>query len=590
MGDLSVVKAYFRRHLMSLLLGVATLTLCNLLQMTFPRLVGWAIDLLGSGAATAAELIKPVLWLVGLALCVAVLRYIWRQNIYGFSRSMERDLREALYSRFVSLSLGWHQENSSGELMTLATNDVDAVRMAVGYGLVSLVDAVVLGVTAIAFMLTISPALSLIAFIPLPFITILTIYFNRRMFRRVLATQNIFGELTEVVREHLSGLKVIRAMGLESLAASEVRTKSSEYVRANIRLSLVMGLFFPLLYLFTNVSLALTIYFGGKSVIMGSISAGGFVAFITYLTLITWPLMALGLTLGRLQQGLASLRRLGKVISSGERPTHPDEGPSPGPDFTIEFKDVTFSYPGATRPAIKDLSLKLDSQGTTALTGPTGSGKTTLANLLVALHDPSVGEILIDGIPTSQIPLPALRKLFGLVPQDGYIFSGTLFQNIAFGKPDATEEDVIEAASLASLTMDRDVFPDGLHTAVGEKGLTLSGGQRQRVALARALLMDPPYLIMDDTLSAVDASVEDSILNALASARKGKGTLIISHRLTSLSRASRVVVIEDGELTQDGTHGTLAQEEGYFKRVSELATLSVLKDELLLKSLPGEGA
>ncbi|MDR2405590.1 MAG: ABC transporter ATP-binding protein/permease [Deltaproteobacteria bacterium] len=585
MDNLKLIKFYFREHLASLVMGVATLTLCNLLQMTFPRLVGWAIDILGSGSEDRARILSPVLWIIGLAVSVAILRYIWRRNIYGFARLMERDLRASLYSRFVELSLNWHQENSSGELMALSTNDVEAVRMAVGYGFVSLVDAVVLGLTAIVFMLTISPQLCLLAFVPLPFITIMAVYFNRKIFKRVLVTQNIFGDLTEVVREHIAGFKIIRAMGLEELARSEVREKSREFVRANISLAIITGLFFPLLYLFTNISLSLTIYFGGKSVILGTVTAGGFVAFITYLTLITWPLMALGITMGRLSQGLASLRRLSKVIGVEERSVHPLTQDFECPqDFDIEFKELSFSYPESEKLVLKDLSLKLPKGVITALTGPTGSGKTTIASLIMGLREPKSGLILIGGRDSKDYSLAGLRSLFAYVPQDGYIFSGTLYQNIAFGKPNAPEEEVMAAAESAWLHMDRDIFPEGLYTLVGEKGLTLSGGQRQRVALARALLMDPPYLILDDTLSAVDAHVEDRILTRLKELRKDKGTLIISHRLMSLTRADRILVVEDGRLTQEGTSTELESQEGYFKRIHTLATLNVKKEEILAKT------
>jgi ATP-binding cassette subfamily B protein len=592
LGDLSVAGAFFRRHAASLALGVATLTLCNLLQMTFPRLVGWAIDLLGGEGPLLSELRRPVLWILGLALSVAILRYIWRRNIYGFSRRMERDLRESLYSRFVALSLRWHQGHPSGDLMALATNDIDAVRQAVGYGFVSLVDALVLGLAAIAFMLSISPGLCLLAFIPLPLITVMAIIFNRRMFRRVLRAQNVFGELTERVRERLSGFRVIRAMGLEPLAMREISSKSMEFVGANVRMAVLTGLFFPLLYLFTNASLALTIYFGGSQVIAGTLSAGGFVAFVTYLTLITWPLMALGLTMGRLQQGMASLRRLGGVLSVEEPSGHPEElafDPPEGGDFRVDLRDLGFTYPGANAPALSSLTLSLCPGKMTAMTGPTGSGKSTLAQLLMALHEPQEGAILIDGRDSKEYPLAKLRSLFGYVPQDGHIFSGTLFQNVAFGKPEASEEEVLDACLLAQLPMDLDVFPQGLSTVVGERGMTLSGGQRQRVALARALLMDPPYLILDDTLSAVDANVEDRILNSICRLREGRGTLVISHRLTSLARAERILVLERGRLTQEGSYESLSEEPGYFRRIREIATLKVEKDRLSKGSQGAEG-
>jgi ATP-binding cassette subfamily B protein len=258
-----------------------------------------------------------------------------------------------------------------------------------------------------------------------------------------------------------------------------------------------------------------------------------------------------------------------------------------GGSFPIEFRDVTFTYPGASKPSVRNLSFRLEPGCTSAVTGPTGSGKTTMAGLMLALFEPDSGEILINNVPSTRYPVWALRSLFGFVPQDGYIFSGTLGQNISFGKPDAAEEDILKAAGEASLSMDPDVFPDALYTVVGEKGVTLSGGQRQRAALARALLMDPPFLILDDTLSAVDANVEDAILNTLGRIRQDKGTLIISHRLTSLSRAKRILVLEDGRITEEGTFDELVSQGGYFQRIHELAALSAAKEELLSRRFTG---
>ncbi|MDR1166841.1 MAG: ABC transporter ATP-binding protein/permease [Deltaproteobacteria bacterium] len=579
MKNLNLIAPYFRRSVFAIAVGFCCLSVCDLGQMYIPRLVGRIIDALSEAAPSKGLILKFIAIILGVALMVALLRYAWRTLIYGFSRKLEKDLRFRLHSHFVSLSLSWHNVNSSGDLMALATNDIESVRVAVGFGLVSLMDAIVLGVAAVLFMLSINVSLCFWAFLPLPLISVLTAIFGRRIFQRVLDAQNYFAELTEVTREHVSGFKVIRAMALEELARGEVRGRSLNYVKKNVHLSWVMGLFFPLLNLLTNLAIALTLFFGGRAVIAGEISPGDFVAFISYLGLLAWPLMAMGLTIGLLQQGLASLARLARVLSARESSPRPLSGgparaaSSPGGPLRVSLQNVDFIYPGRVIPALRDVTLELCPGAVTALTGPTGSGKSTLAALLPALYEPAAGSVRLNGVDSREYSLEAVRSFFGYVPQDGYVFSGTILENVRFGAPGATEEEALRVLALAALKMDRDVFPDGLHTRVGEKGLTLSGGQKQRLALARALLIDPPYLILDDTLSAVDAQVEEEILNNIARERAGRGALIISHRLTSLAKAQIFFVLEEGRLTAQGTFAELARQEGYFKRIAEIAFL-----------------
>ncbi|MDR1656731.1 MAG: ABC transporter ATP-binding protein/permease [Deltaproteobacteria bacterium] len=576
MTNFSIIAPYFRVAAFCLTLGFFALTICDISQMLIPRLVGRIIDLLADHSATGRSFLPMLGMIVGLAAIVAILRYAWRHLIYGFSRRLEKDLRRRLQERFLALSVSWHQTNSSGDMMALATNDIESVRLAVGFGLVSLVDAVVLGLSAVAFMLSIDPYLSLWAFIPMPLITVLTGRFGTLIYRRMLDAQDLFGRLTEVVREQLSGLKVIRAMALEPLAQAEVAEVSENYMKKNIRLSLLMGGFFPLMVLLTNLALALTLYIGGKATIFGSISPGDFVAFISYLTLLSWPMMALGLTLGLIQQGMASLGRLGRVLKATEKSVHP-QGPAafklPEGPFEIQFENVSFSYPGDRGEVLKNISFSLPAGEAIGLAGQTGCGKSTLAALIVALYEPTGGRILIDHRDSTQWPLEDLRGLFGYVPQDGHVFTGTMRNNLAFGCPQASDEALIKAAEAAALPLDPKVFPEGLDTLIGERGLTLSGGQRQRLALARALVLDPPFLILDDTLSAVDAAVEEQILSSLIPLRRGRGTLIISHRMTSLARASRVLSLEDGRLSQEGSFDELISAKGYLARLAELTRL-----------------
>jgi ATP-binding cassette subfamily B protein len=576
-SNVRLVAPYFRQSAHLLLMGFVALTVCDVGQMIIPRIVGGVFDQLADFGQDIGAVVPPLVIMLCLAALVALLRYVWRHLIYGFSRSLEMGLRGRLEDKFLALSLGWHQANSSGDMMALATNDIESVRIAVGFGLVSLVDALVLGLSAVAFMLSIDPYLSLWAFLPMPLISILTARFGRAIYQRMLDTQDVFGQLTEVVREQLSGLRIIRAMALEPLSRAEVSKISLVYLNKNVRLALAMGGFFPLMTMLTNLALSLALYIGGKATIVGDISPGDFVAFITYLALLSWPMLAMGMTLGLIQSGMASLDRLARVLAAEEAPRHPLEAwfPNPSGPFEIKLERVGFTYPTRRDPVLKDLSLTLPAGEIVAVAGPTGSGKSTLAALLPALYEPDSGVVRIDGRPSTDWPLGRLRGLFGYVPQEGHVFTGTMRQNLAFGKPDADDESIVRAAEAASLPLDPAVFPRGLDTLVGERGLTLSGGQRQRLALARALVLDPPFLILDDTLSAVDAAVEEEILAALAPLRKGRGTLIISHRVTSLSKASLVAVLENGRVSEVGTFAEVVARDGYLSRIAELARLGV---------------
>ena len=569
MSGLKLIAPYFRRHLAGVAVGFAALMGCDLAQLLIPSLLGRGIDLMSDPQTVPGDLWPIVRLILGLAAVVAGLRFVWRNLIIGFSRRVERGLRDRLYAKLIRLSPRWHLENPSGDLMAMATNDMDNIRMALATGIISIVDTLLLGCVALFFMVSISPGLTFWAILPLPAITLVTHFLGRRLYRLVLTTQNTFGLLTETVREKLSGLKVIRAMGLGGLALRETERSGLDYMKINIRQALLAGTFFPFLHFMSNLALALVLYFGGRETILGRVSTGDFVAFISYLALLTWPLIALGMIIGFLQQGLASLDRLNRVFTAEN-----EEGPKLLPPLEtrtdIVIRHLTFQYPTRLAPALADVSLDLAHDRITALVGPMGSGKSTLAALLPALFTAPPGTISVAGRPVEDWPLSALRARFGYVPQDGFLFNGTIYENVAFGRLGASAAEVEAAAETAGLGEDLKFFPDGLQTMVGERGLTLSGGQKQRLALARALLPDPPYLIMDDPLSAVDAEVEARIMDLLLALRRGRGGLIISHRLTSLMGADWVVVLDQGRVADQGTPAELMSRDGYFKRVREL--------------------
>ena len=569
-SGLRLISPFFKKYLATILAGFLALVVCDLAQLSIPGILGQCIDILSESAAVLDDLRNPVMRIVILAIIVAIMRYGWRNLIIGFSRRVERDLRHNLYEKLIYLPPHWHLKNTQGDLMAMATNDLESIRMAISTGLVSLVDTIILGGVAIMFMASISPTMTLWALLPLPVITIMTHLLGRRIYNLVLKVQDTFGQLTETVQEKLSGLRVIRAMGLIDLALTEVHKAGQLYLKKNIQQATLAGTFFPFIYFLSNISIALALYFGGQETITGQITIGDFVAFINYLAMLTWPLIALGMIIGLVQQGLASLTRLNRVFTAlGDgRP----EGLTPPvhQEPTITLHSLSFKYPTRTIPALNNLTLELNLNQITAIIGPMGGGKSTLASLLPALYQAPEGALKVGGEWVEKWPLKDLRALFGYIPQDAFLFNGTIYENLSFGRPTATEDMVWEAAKTAGLQDDLAFFPDGLNTVIGEHGLTLSGGQKQRLALARALVTDPPYLILDDTLSAVDAAVESQIMNNLLTLRQGRGMMIISHRLSSLTGVDRVVVIDQGQIIQEGTPGELLRQEGYFKRIIDL--------------------
>ncbi len=573
------MRPYFRRHLWRLFFGLLALIVVDLLQLVIPRVVKHAVDDLSTMSATPRGLVHYALMIVLLAAGIGFFRYFWRLLILGFSRIVEEDLRNRIFTRLLSLPSSWFLTRTTGDIMAHATNDLDAIRMAAGFGLVALVDSVLLGTAAVGFMIWIDFKLTLLALIPMPLITILTRRLSRIMHRRYRKVQNLFGNMTERVREFLSGIRVVQAHVREDLVLSEMDRVGRDFVEENIRLSKVSGSFMPMMVMFTNLSLAIVIYFGGRLTVFQAISPGDFVAFISYLGLLTWPMMALGWVVNLVQRGAASLDRINTILE--EQPSITDP-PAPvrlkDSNGRLEISRLTFAYPGRSREVIKDLSLICPAGSITALVGRTGAGKSTLLNLVPRLFDPPPGTVFLDGVDLRELSLSDLRRTVGYVSQDNYIFSGTVAENIAFGRPDAAESDIAEAARAAHLDREIASFPDGYGTHIGERGLTLSGGQRQRLALARALLLDQPLLILDDTFSAVDAETEEAILASLAAKRAGRTTVIVAHRLTSLNLADLIHVIEDGRLTESGSHAELLARDGYFARLHRLQQIQANYD------------
>ena len=563
-----ILIPYLRPGIFPLTVGICLLVLVDFLQLLIPRFIKGAVDALSSGRATTGTLMKTLALILGVSLIVFSFRFLWRRLIFGQARRIEEALRNRLVGQFFLLSPAFFQRRPIGDLMAHATNDMEAVRMALGMGLVSLVDSFFLGSAAIGFMIYISPGLTAAALLPMPVVAYLTYRLSRVFHKKFESVQVLFSGLMEIVRESLVGILVVKAYNLQPRELGRLSELSGQYLDKNLQLARITGTLFPLSLLLTNLSLAAVIWLGGVQVYQGKITTGDFVAFISYLGMLGWPVMALGWVVNLLKRGGVSLERIGRLLDEkpeiADRPGLPSP---PSPIRKISITNLTFYYPGQELPVLKDLNLEIAAGRQILFTGRTGSGKTTLAQLLVRLYDPPEGTIALNGQSIHNIPLGYLRSTISLVPQVPFLFSDTLRANLRMADPEAEEAQLWEALSLAALEKEVRAFPEGLETVVGEKGVLLSGGQRQRLALARALLFNPPFLILDNTLASVDLSTERRILEALKSRRKGLTTIFISHRLVGLEAVDGVFLFEAGRIAESGRHQALMEQKGLYSRL-----------------------
>lgn len=581
LNDFRPLAVYFAENRLGLALGLLSLLIVDFLLLLIPLLIRRAVDLLViQPPDTGALLLGQGALIALMALVIALFRYLWRRLILGHARRVEQGLRNRLYAHLQTLSMGFFQRVSTGDLMARAINDINAVRMATGMGLVALLDGTILGIAGIGFMVSIDLNLTLISLIPAPVIIVLTRILTRRMATGFEAVQRGFAELTERIREAFAGIRVIKAHNRETWTYDRVREQGEIYVAQNVNLARALALFFPLMGIFTNAGLAMAILLGGRYAILGNITPGDFVAFMSYLNLLTWPMIAMGWVANLIQRSAASMRRINQILEEvpdirDPGPLEQGEGRVPAGDFPrpmrgeVEIRDLDIRYPGQSGYALRGICLKIHASETVALVGRVGSGKTTLLRAIPRILEVREGTVFLDGEDVRGIPLALLRGSIAFVPQEVFLFSDSIRNNVIFGRSRLDDGDLEEALRVAGMLEEIRGFERGVDAVLGERGITLSGGQRQRLTIARAIIRPLPLLILDDALSMVDTRTEQEILNRILRLRRNRTNLIVSHRVSTIKRAHRIVVLDRGEVVEEGTHEALMALGGVYAALYE---------------------
>jgi ATP-binding cassette subfamily B protein len=571
---------YLKKYRRGFAWGTLCVLLLNGIWVQFPRVLRIAIDYLDKGGRDLKKLGFYALLIVLIATTKGIFQFLTRWIVIGISRDIEFDLRNDMFEHLERLSYPYYQRNRTGDIMARATNDLNAVRMLLGPAIMYTANTVVFTAGALFYMFRISPKLTAITFLPLPVASIVIQYFGRQIHERFEKIQAMFSDISARAQENFSGARVIRAYAQEAAEIRQFEKANTEYIKRSLPLARLIGLLWPTLEVTLGFAIVLVLWLGGQEVLRNKMSPGDFAAFLTYMVQLTWPVIALGWVVNMFQRGTASLSRINEILL--EVPEIADEkavkaaGP-PEQEIRgeIEFRNLDFSYNGV--PVLRDVNLQIPAGSSLAIVGPTGSGKTTLVDLLPRVYDASPGTVLIDGRPIREYPIEFLRRSIGFVPQETFLFSDTIRENIAFGNEDATAEEVRAAAAAANIAVDIESFPDGFNTMVGERGITLSGGQKQRTAIARAILRNPRILILDDALSSVDTQTEDKILNHLREVMQGRTTIFISHRVSTVRNADRIAVLHGGRIVELGTHEELLARNGYY---TDLYNKQLLEEEL----------
>jgi ATP-binding cassette subfamily B protein len=568
---------YLARYRKALLLGTLCVFANNGIWVLFPQVLRRAIDDLNLGV-THQKLITYSLLMVAIAATKGLFQYLTRWIVIGVSRDIEFDLRNDLFEHLETLPYSYYQKTRTGDIMARATNDLTAVRAMLGPAIMYSANTMVFTAGALVFMTQISWRLTLWAFLPLPIVSIVLQYFGRRIHERFERIQAMFSDISARAQENYSGARIVRAFSQEKAEIDLFENANREYISRSLKLVRLMGMLFPTLETMLGLAVVLVLWLGGRAVIHGDMSIGDFWAFNTYMVQLTWPIIAVGWVINLFQRGTASMGRINEILT-----TKPDIVDSPEATNLrstvirgdLELRHLNFAYNGT--PVLRDVNLTVPAGTSLAIVGPTGSGKTTLVNLIPRIYDSEYGTVLLDGRPLQDYPIALLRRNIGFVPQETFLFSDSIRENIAFGVEEANDAEIHDAAEGASIAKDIESFPEQFKTVVGERGITLSGGQKQRTAIARALIRNPRILVLDDALSSVDTYTEEKILEHLREVMKGRTTIFISHRVSTVRAADQIAVLHDGRIVELGRHEDLLEKNGYY---ADLYNKQLLEEEL----------
>jgi len=569
--ELLRLRPYLYRYRKSYIIGTLHVLITNGFTLLSPLVLKRAVDELRGGTLTI-PLSGYAAIIVALACMQGIFRFWMRRITIGASRHIEFDLRNDFFAHLETLSLSFYERTRTGDIVARATNDLNAVRMFLGPAIMYVANTFFTLIIGLTLMLLIDWRLTLLALIPFPILSIVVNRLSKRLHVLFGSIQEQYSNISTHVQENISGIRVVKAFVREEEQIGRFRELNAEFLQRNMRMVKLWGLFFPFMGLLTGIALVIVLWYGGMRVIAGELTLGGFVAFITYLGMLTWPAIAIGWVLNMIQRGAASMGRIGELLDTKPEVAGPESKGEETILGGVTIDNVSFAYNGV--PVLREVSLDVRRGETVAIVGAIGSGKSTLLRLIPRLYDPSDGEVRIDGTPLARFSLHHLRSSIGFVPQETFLFSLSIKDNIRFGAPGIDDDEVRRICTLARLDDDLARFPNGLDTMVGERGVLLSGGQKQRISLARALARNPRILVLDDSLASVDVNTEEEILAGLREFRRGRTTIIVSHRLSAVRDADRIVVLEDGAVAEEGTHHELIARHGFYSRLHKRQKLT----------------